>query len=277
MNLMPLAKKPKADFIVTGIWSEKSVKEAQKYGEAHVAATSLNDHFRSIPERSTWQLSKDAAYVHICANETIGGVEFAHFPDVGAAPLVADISSNILSKKMDVRQCGVLFAGAQKNIGPAGVTIVIVRKDLIGHAMAITPSIWDWAKEVANQSMFNTPPTFPIYVSGLVFKWIKRQGGIKEMERRSQVKSSLLYDFIDQSSLYESRVDKNCRSRTNVTFFLKDEGLNAEFLAQSNEAGLAALRGHKAAGGMRASIYNAMPIAGVEVLLAFMQEFERRA
>jgi len=277
MNLMPLAKKPKADFIVTGIWSEKSVKEAQKYGEAHVAATSLNDHFRSIPERSTWQLSKDAAYVHICANETIGGVEFAHFPDVGAAPLVADISSNILSKKMDVRQCGVLFAGAQKNIGPAGVTIVIVRKDLIGHAMAITPSIWDWAKEVANQSMFNTPPTFPIYVSGLVFKWIKRQGGIKEMERRSQVKSSLLYDFIDQSSLYESRVNKNCRSRTNVTFFLKDEGLNAEFLAQSNEAGLAALRGHKAAGGMRASIYNAMPIAGVEALLAFMQEFERRA
>jgi phosphoserine aminotransferase len=277
MNLMPLAKKPKADFIVTGIWSEKSVKEAQKYGEAHVAATSLNDHFRSIPERSTWQLSNDAAYVHICANETIGGVEFAHFPDVGAAPLVADISSNILSKKMDVRQCGVLFAGAQKNIGPAGVTIVIVRKDLIGHAMAITPSIWDWAKEVANQSMFNTPPTFPIYVSGLVFKWIKRQGGIKEMERRSQVKSSLLYDFIDQSSLYESRVDKNCRSRTNVTFFLKDEGLNAEFLAQSNEAGLAALRGHKAAGGMRASIYNAMPIAGVEALLAFMQEFERRA
>jgi phosphoserine aminotransferase len=262
---------------VTGIWSEKSVKEAQKYGEAHVAATSLNDHFRSIPERSTWQLSNDAAYVHICANETIGGVEFANFPDVGAAPLVADISSNILSKKMDVRQCGVLFAGAQKNIGPAGVTIVIVRKDLIGHAMAITPSIWDWAKEVANQSMFNTPPTFPIYVSGLVFKWIKRQGGIKEMERRSQVKSSLLYDFIDQSSLYESRVNKNCRSRTNVTFFLKDEGLNAEFLAQSNEAGLAALRGHKAAGGMRASIYNAMPIAGVEVLLAFMQEFERRA
>jgi phosphoserine aminotransferase len=222
-------------------------------------------------------LSNDAAYVHICANETIGGVEFANFPDVGAAPLVADISSNILSKKMDVRQCGVLFAGAQKNIGPAGVTIVIVRKDLIGHAMAITPSIWDWAKEVANQSMFNTPPTFPIYVSGLVFKWIKRQGGIKEMERRSQVKSSLLYDFIDQSSLYESRVNKNCRSRTNVTFFLKDEGLNAEFLAQSNEAGLAALRGHKAAGGMRASIYNAMPIAGVEVLLAFMQEFERRA
>ncbi len=178
---------------------------------------------------------------------------------------------------MDVRRCGVLFAGAQKNIGPAGVTIVIVRKDLMGHAMSITPSIWDWAKEAANQSMFNTPPTFPIYLSGLVFKWIKRQGGVAEMERRSQVKSSLLYDFIEQSSLYENRVHKNCRSRTNVTFFLKDERLNAEFLAQSSEAGLAALRGHKAAGGMRASIYNAMPIAGVEALLDFMREFERRA
>ena len=277
MNLMPLAKKPKADFVVTGIWSEKSVKEAQKYGEAHIAASSLDDQFRTIPERNSWKLSDDSAYVHICANETIGGVEFANFPDVGNTPLVADISSNILSKKMDVPRCGVLFAGAQKNIGPAGVTIVIVRKDLMGHAMSITPSIWDWAKEAANQSMFNTPPTFPIYLSGLVFKWIKRQGGVAEMERRSQVKSSLLYDFIDQSSLYESRVNKNCRSRTNVTFFLKDERLNAEFLAQSSEAGLAALRGHKAAGGMRASIYNAMPIAGVETLLAFMQEFERRA
>lgn len=277
MNLMPIADKPKADFIVTGIWSEKSVKEAQKYGEAHIAASSLDDHFRSIPEQSTWQLSKDAAYVHICANETIGGVEFAQFPNVGITPLVADISSNILSKKMDVRQCGVLFAGSQKNIGPAGVTIVIVRKDLMGHAMGITPSIWDWAKEAANQSMFNTPPTFPIYVSGLVFKWIKRQGGIAEMEHRSQVKSSMLYDFIDKSTLYESRVHPGCRSRTNVTFFLKDEGLNAEFLAQSSEAGLAALRGHKAAGGMRASIYNAMSIIGVETLVEFMQEFERRA
>ena len=178
---------------------------------------------------------------------------------------------------MNVNQCGVLFAGAQKNIGPAGVTIVIVRKDLMGHAMPITPSIWDWAKEASNQSMFNTPPTFPIYVSGLVFKWIKRQGGVLEMERRSQIKSKLLYDFIDQSSLYENRVSRQCRSRTNVTFFLKDESLNAAFLEKSSAAGLVALRGHKAAGGMRASIYNAMPIVGVETLVEFMRDFERRA
>ena len=277
MNLMPLAKKPKADFVVTGIWSEKSVKEAQKYGQAHIAATSVEEEFRTIPERNTWQLSDDAAYVHICANETIGGVEFPEFPSVGSIPLVADISSNILSKRMNVNQCGVLFAGAQKNIGPAGVTIVIVRKDLMGHAMPITPSIWDWAKEASNQSMFNTPPTFPIYVSGLVFKWIKRQGGVLEMERRSQIKSKLLYDFIDQSSLYENSVSRQCRSRTNVTFFLKDESLNAAFLEKSNAAGLVALRGHKAAGGMRASIYNAMPITGVETLVEFMRDFERRA
>ncbi len=277
MNLMPLAKKPKADFVVTGIWSEKSVKEAQKYGQAHIAASSVGEGFRTIPERSTWQLSDDAAYVHICANETIGGVEFPEFPNVGNTPLVADISSNILSKRMNVNQCGVLFAGAQKNIGPAGVTIVIVRKDLMGHAIPITPSIWDWAKEAANQSMFNTPPTFPIYVSGLVFKWIKRQGGVLEMERRSQIKSKLLYEFIDQSSLYENRVHQQYRSRTNVTFFLKDESLNAAFLEKSSAAGLVALRGHKAVGGMRASIYNAMPITGVETLVEFMRDFERRA
>ncbi len=277
MNLMPLTKKPKADFVVTGVWSEKSVKEAQKYGEAHIAASSEAEGFRSIPQRSTWDLSEDAAYVHICANETIGGVEFPYLPDTGKTPLVADISSNILSKAINVSQCGVLFAGAQKNIGPAGVTIVIVRKDLMGHAMPITPSIWDWAKEAANQSMFNTPPTFPIYVSGLVFEWVKRQGGVVEMERRNQLKSSMLYEFIDGSSFYENRVDPQCRSRTNVTFFLKNEGLNAKFLEQSSAVGLAALRGHKAAGGMRASIYNAMPIAGVETLVEFMREFERRA
>jgi phosphoserine aminotransferase len=277
MNLMPLVKRPKADFVVTGIWSEKSVKEAQKYGEAHIAATSMDQQFRSIPSRSSWALSDDAAYVHICANETIGGVEFSEFPNVGHQPLVADISSNILSKRINVRQCGVLFAGAQKNMGPAGVTIVIVRKDLMGHAMPITPSIWDWTKEAANQSMLNTPPTFSIYVSGLVLKWIKRQGGVAEMERRSQLKSSLLYNFIDQSTLYKNRVDPQCRSRTNVTFFLNDEGLNAEFLEKSSTAGLAALRGHKAVGGMRASIYNAMPMVGVETLVEFMREFERRA
>jgi phosphoserine aminotransferase len=278
MNLMGLGKNgPKADFLVTGIWSEKSFKEADKYGVAHLAASSVAEKFNTIPARSTWQLSGDAAYVHYCANETIGGVEFPDIPDVGNTPLVADISSNILSKEMDVSKCGVWFGGAQKNIGPSGVTIVIVRKDLMGNSMKITPSIWDWAKQSANQSMLNTPPTFAIYMAGLGFKWLLKQGGVKAIEKRNQEKSDLLYNFLDQSSLYENRVTKEYRSRMNVTFFLKDETLNAQFLEQSNVAGLVALRGHKAAGGMRASIYNAMPLDGVKTLVEFMRDFERRA
>ena len=278
MNLMSLGKNgPKADFLVTGIWSEKSFKEAEKYGVANLVASSAAEGFNTIPPKSSWQLSTDAAYVHYCANETIGGVEFADIPEVGHIPLVADISSNILSKEMDVTKCGVLFGGAQKNIGPSGVTIVIVRKDLLGHSMPITPTIWDWAKQAANQSMLNTPPTFSIYMAGLGFKWLLKQGGVKEIEKRNQEKSELLYQFLDQSSLYENRVSKEYRSKMNVTFFLKDESLNAAFLAQSSAAGLLALRGHKAAGGMRASIYNAMPLEGVKSLLEFMRDFERRA
>ena len=278
MNLMPLGKNgPKADFLVTGIWSEKSFKEAQKYGVAHQAASSAAEKFNTIPARSSWQLSDDAAYVHYCANETIGGVEFPDIPDVDGKLLVADISSNILTKEMDISQCGVWFGGAQKNIGPSGVTIVIVRKDLMGHSMKITPSIWDWSLQAATQSMHNTPPTFAIYMAGLGFKWLLKQGGVKAIAQRNQEKANLLYDFLDQSSLYENRVTKAYRSRMNVTFFLKDENFNAEFLAQSHAAGLVALRGHKAAGGMRASIYNAMPLAGVQVLIEFMRDFERRA
>jgi len=278
MNLMPSAKKgPKADFIVTGVWSEKSFKEAQKYGTANLAASSAAEKFNTIPARSTWQLSDDAAYVHYCANETIGGVEFPDVPNVGNTTLVADISSNILSKEMDITKCGVWFGGAQKNIGPSGVTIVIVRKDLLGHSMGITPTIWDWSVQANTQSMINTPPTFSIYMAGLGFKWLLKQGGVKAIEKRNQAKADLLYNFLDQSSLYENRVTKEYRSRMNVTFFLKDENLNAEFLAQSNAAGLAALRGHKAAGGMRASIYNAMPLEGVQALIEFMRDFERRA
>ena len=278
MNLMPLAKnEPKADYIVTGIWSEKSYKEAQKYGIANLAASSAAEKFNTIPPRNTWKLSDDAAYVLYCANETIGGVEFPNVPDVGDTPLVADISSNFLSKEMDVTQCGVWFGGVQKNIGPSGVTIVIVRKDLIGHHMGITPLIWDWSVQASTQSMINTPPTFSIYMAGLGFKWLLKQGGVKVIEKRNQEKADLLYQFLDQSSLYENRVEKQYRSRMNVTFFLKDEALNAQFLAQSNAAGLVALRGHKAAGGMRASIYNAMPIEGVKALIEFMRDFERRA
>ncbi|MBU3567292.1 3-phosphoserine/phosphohydroxythreonine transaminase [Polynucleobacter alcilacus] len=278
MNLMPLAKNgPKADYIVTGVWSEKSYKEAQKYGAVNLVASSAAEKFNTIPARSSWQLSNDAAYVLYCANETIGGVEFPDIPDVGDVPLVADISSNILSKEMDINQCGVWFGGAQKNLGPSGVTIVIVRKDLIGHSMGITPTIWDWSIQAGTQSMINTPPTFSIYMAGLGFKWLLKQGGVKVMEQRNQEKADLLYNFLDQSSLYENRVTKACRSRMNVTFFLKDENLNAEFLTQSSAAGLVALRGHKAAGGMRASIYNAMPLEGVKALVEFMRDFERRA
>ena len=262
---------------MTGVWSEKSFKEAQKYGTANLAASSAAEKFNTIPARSTWQLSDDAAYVHYCANETIGGVEFPDVPNVGNTTLVADISSNILSKEMDITKCGVWFGGAQKNIGPSGVTIVIVRKDLLGHSMGITPTIWDWSVQANTQSMINTPPTFSIYMAGLGFKWLLKQGGVKAIEKRNQAKADLLYNFLDQSSLYENRVTKQYRSRMNVTFFLKDENLNAEFLAQSNAAGLAALRGHKAAGGMRASIYNAMPLEGVQALIEFMRDFERRA
>ncbi len=278
MNLMPLGKNgPKADFLVTGVWSEKSFKEANKYGFAHLATSSAAESFNTIPPRSSWQLSDDAAYIHYCANETIGGIAFPDVPDITGKILVADISSNILSKEMDISKCGVWFGGAQKNIGPSGVTIVIVRKDLIGHSMQITPSIWDWAKQSTHQSMLNTPPTFAIYMAGLGFKWLLKQGGVKAIEKCNQEKADLLYNFLDQSSLYENRVTKAYRSRMNVTFFLKDETLNAEFLAQSNAAGLVALRGHKAVGGMRASIYNAMPLEGVKALVEFMRDFEKRA
>ncbi len=278
MNLMSLAKSgPKADFLVTGVWSEKSYKEADKYGLAHLVASSASEKFNTIPARSSWQLSDDAAYVHYCANETIGGVEFPDVPDVNGRLLVADISSNILSRKIDVTKCGVWFGGAQKNIGPSGVTIVIVRKDLMGHSMKITPSIWDWSKQAVTDSMLNTPPTFSIYMAGLGFKWLLKQGGVKAIEKCNQEKADLLYKFLDESSLYENRVTKEYRSRMNVTFFLKDENLNAQFLEQSNAAGFVALRGHKAAGGMRASIYNAMPLEGVKALVEFMRDFERRA
>ena len=278
MNLMPLAKNgPKADYIVTGIWSEKSYKEAQKYGIANLAATSAAEKFNTIPLRSTWKLSNDAAYVLYCANETIGGVEFPDVPDVGSTPLVVIVSSDKDLMQLITDGVAMFDPMKQKNIGPSGVTIVIVRKDLIGHSMGITPLIWDWSVQAGTQSMINTPPTFSIYMAGLGCKWLLKQGGVKVIEKRNQEKADLLYQFLDQSSLYENRVEKQYRSRMNVTFFLKDEALNAQFLAQSNAAGLVALRGHKAAGGMRASIYNAMPIEGVKALIEFMRDFERRA
>jgi len=277
MNLMPLAKNgPKADFLVTGVWSEKSFKEAQKYGTANLAATSAAEKFNTIPERSTWQLSSDAAYVHYCANETIGGVEFSDVPNVGNTPLVADISSNILSKEMDINQCAVWFGGAQKNIGPAGLSMVIIRDDLLKPAAARTPFLMNYHDQVHAHSMLNTPPTFTIWVAGLVFQWIKRHGGLSAMAKANTQKSGLLYDFLDKSDFYRNPVKHSDRSHMNVPFFLREPSLEDAFLKESSAQGLKQLRGHAVVGGMRASIYNAMPLAGVEALVTFMADFERR-
>jgi phosphoserine aminotransferase len=266
-----------ADYINTGSWSSKSIKEAKKYCQVNVAASSEAEKFNAIPARESWQLSQDAAYVHICSNETIDGVEYHFAPEVAAqtdgAPLVADMSSHILSRVIDVSKYGAIYGGAQKNIGPAGLTIVIVREDLLGHALACCPSAFNWKIVADNDSMYNTPPTYAIYIAGLVFQWLKRQGGVAAMEQRNIAKAKLLYDYLDSSDFYDNRIAKDCRSRMNVPFFLRDESLNADFLAQAKECGLLQLKGHKSVGGMRASIYNAMPIEGIQALVEFMKEF----
>lgn len=277
MNLMGRRPDAPVDFIHTGSWSGKSIKEAQKYATVNVAASAASNGFTAVPARDSWQLSKDAAYVHLCTNETIDGVEYHFVPDVaeqtGGAPIVADMSSHILSRVIDVSAYGVIFGGAQKNIGPAGLTLVIVREDLLGHALPVCPSAFDWKIVADNGSMYNTPPTYAIYIAGLVFQWLKRQGGVAAMEAQNIAKATLLYDYLDSTDFYENRVAKECRSRMNVPFFLKDESLNAEFLASAKAQGLLQLKGHKSVGGMRASIYNAMPLAGVQALVRFMREF----
>jgi phosphoserine aminotransferase len=277
MNLMGRRPDAPVDFIHTGSWSGKSIKEAQKYATVNVAASAASNGFTAVPARESWQLSKDAAYVHLCTNETIDGVEYHFVPDVaeqtGGAPIVADMSSHILSRVIDVSAYGVIFGGAQKNIGPAGLTLVIVREDLLGHALPVCPSAFDWKIVADNGSMYNTPPTYAIYIAGLVFQWLKRQGGVAAMEAQNIAKATLLYDYLDSTDFYENRVAKECRSRMNVPFFLKDESLNAEFLASAKAQGLLQLKGHKSVGGMRASIYNAMPLAGVQALVGFMREF----
>jgi phosphoserine aminotransferase len=273
---MNLSQGGKVDFVLTGSWSEKSAKEAEKYCDVHIAAKYQGSTYTGIPPQATWNLRKDAQYLHLCTNETIHGVEFHQLPQ-GTAPIVADVSSHILSRPLDVSQYACLFGGAQKNIGMPGVTIVIVRKDWMGHALPFCPSAFDYKNVADNASMFNTPPTYAIYVAGLVFQWLKREGGAAEMQRRNIAKAQLLYDFIDNSQLYVNPVEKIARSRMNVPFFLKDEALNAPFIEQSKAQGLLALKGHKSVGGMRASIYNAMPIEGVQKLVSFMQEFERKA
>jgi phosphoserine aminotransferase len=276
LNLV--GRKPGAtiDFIHTGSWSGKSIKEAGKYAPVNVAASNAGTGFDRVPDRDTWKLSDDSAYVHVCTNETIDGVEYHEAPDVGDRVLVADMSSHILSRRIDVTRYGAIFAGAQKNIGPAGLTLVIVREDLLGHALPVCPSAFDWANVAAHDSMFNTPPTYAIYIAGLVFQWLKQQGGVAAMEERNIAKARLLYAALDASDFYVTRVREQDRSRMNVPFYLKNETLNDAFLLGARERGLLQLKGHKSVGGMRASIYNAMPIEGVQALVEYLEEFAGR-
>ena len=267
------------DFVLTGSWSQKSQQEAGKYGPARIAATAFSDNFTTLPSPATWQIGSDSRYVHICGNETIHGVEFHELPDLKAlgcnAPLVVDFSSHVASRAVDWQRVGLAFGGAQKNLGPAGLTLVIVREDLIGHALPHCPSAFDYKMVADNDSMYNTPPTYSIYVAGLVFQWLKKQGGIAAMAERNMAKAQLLYDFLDNSSFYFNKVAHNCRSRMNVPFFLRDESRNEAFLAGAKAANLLQLKGHKSVGGMRASLYNAMPLEGVQALVAYMRDFEK--
>ncbi len=269
-----------ADFVVTGSWSEKSLKEAGKYCQAKQAASGKEGGFTSIPAASTWQLNSQASYVHVCTNETIHGVEFQTLPDLKAlgsdAHLVIDFSSHVASRPVDWSKVGLAFGGAQKNLGPAGLTLVVVREDLLGHALSVCPSAFNYKTVADNQSMYNTPPTYSIYIAGLVFQWLKRQGGTAAMEARNIAKANLLYEAIDSSSLYFNNVHVDCRSRMNVPFFLRDESRNDAFLAGAKNAGLLQLKGHKSVGGMRASIYNAMPMEGVQALVGYLREFEQK-
>jgi len=280
-----LSRGRSADFVVTGSWSDKSQKEARKYCDAQVAASNADNGHTQLPSPSGWKLRPDAAYVHLCTNETINGVEFQSLPDLKAlgsdAPLVIDFSSHVASRSVDWARVGLAFGGAQKNLGPAGVTLVVIREDLLGHAMPACPSAFDYKTVADNQSMYNTPPTYAIYIAGLTFQWLKRQregeaAGVAAMEKRNLAKAQLLYDAIDGSQFYLNKVNKDCRSRMNVPFFLRDESRNETFLTGAKAAGLLQLKGHKSVGGMRASIYNAMPLAGVQALVAYMREFEQK-
>ncbi|HYT16167.1 MAG TPA: 3-phosphoserine/phosphohydroxythreonine transaminase [Burkholderiales bacterium] len=274
MNL--LGGKKSADYIYTGEWSKKAIKEANRFCEINIAASSEDKNFSYAPEQARWKLDPKSAYVHYTSNETIGGVEFHRIPDTGKVPLVADASSHILSRPLDVSKFGLIYAGAQKNIGPAGLTLVIVREDLLGHAMPGTPSILDYKVQADSGSMSNTPATYAWYVAGLVFQWLKAQGGLAEMEKKNIAKAKLLYDFLDASAFFKNPVRKSDRSRMNIPFTLADSKLDGEFLKGAEARGMVQLKGHRAVGGMRASIYNAMPIEGVKRLVEYMREFEAK-
>ena len=271
MNL--LRGKGKADYVVTGEWSKKAVKEAKNYCDVAIAATSEDRKFTYAPK--TFSVRKDAAYLHYCSNETIGGVEYHSIPQA-EVPLVADASSHFLSRPLDVSKFGLIYAGAQKNAGPAGLTFVIVRQDLIGQAAKGTPTVMDYKAQADADSMLNTPATYSMYIAGLVFKWLKQLGGVAEIEKRNIAKARLLYDFLDRSAFFRNPVAKEDRSRMNVPFTLANAGLDADFLKGAEARGLTQLKGHRSVGGMRASIYNAMPTEGVQSLVQYMKDFEQK-
>ena len=265
-----------ADYVTTGNWGVKAVGEARRYLRANEAATGRDGNFTSIPDPATWRVSDDARYLHLVSNETVVGVEFHEIPEVSDAPIAADMSSTLLSRPVDISRFGVIYAGAQKNIGPPGITVVIVREDLLGRARPETPTVVNYQVMADTDSMSNTPPTFAWYVAGLVLEWVREQGGLEPMAERNHRKASKLYAAIDGSAFFDNPVDPACRSWMNIPFTLADTSLDAVFLKESAEAGLANLKGHRLVGGMRASIYNALPEAGVDALIAFMSDFEAR-
>ncbi|REG84207.1 3-phosphoserine/phosphohydroxythreonine transaminase [Marinomonas pollencensis] len=264
-----------ACYLDTGAWSTKAIKEAKKYGQVNVVGSSKEQRYQTVPDFSTLTLDESAAYLHLCPNETIGGLEFSDLPET-SLPIVADLSSTILSRKIDVSKYGMIYAGAQKNVGPAGVVICIVRKDLLARSSDDLPTTWSFANLAKNDSMINTPPTFAIYLADLVFEWLENQGGVEAIEQANIRKAEALYRAIDESDFYSNPIDPAYRSRMNVPFVLADKSLEAVFLEESEAAGLRTLAGHRSVGGMRASIYNAMPMEGVQALIDFMHSFEQR-
>ena len=274
MNL--IGDKAAASYVDTGIWSKKAINQARAYCDVDIAATSEDSGYTTIPPLNEWDVDADSAYLHYTPNETIGGLEFHWIPDAGSVPLVADMSSTLLSRPIDVSSYGIIYAGAQKNLGSAGLTIVIVRKDLLGRAGPQVPAVFNYQTQAENDSMLNTPPTYGWYMAGLVFEWLNQQGGLEVMAKRNRLKAARLYDLIDASDYYQNPVDADCRSWMNVPFTLADSKLDKTFLKMADEQGLVALKGHRSVGGMRASIYNAMPEEGIEALATFMLDFEKR-
>jgi phosphoserine aminotransferase len=268
-----LRGKASADYVHTGEWAKKAISAAKKFGQVNIVASAEDKNFTYAPAQANWKRDKKAAYVHYTANETIGGVEFNWIPDTGDVPLVCDMSSNILSRPIDVSRFGLIYAGAQKNIGPAGLTIVIIRDDLVGKAVPTPPAMLDYKTHVDADSMYNTPPTYSIYLAGLVFQWLKRNGGIAAMERKNIEKANLLYRYLETTDFYRNPVAEADRSRMNIPFTLKDAALDEAFLKGAQARGMAQLKGHRSVGGMRASIYNAMPVEGVKALVEYMKEF----